>query len=467
MKLIYSTLRSFIALLSIMSLLLILQESQAQTKNGLKLLKSSNLDGAFSEFQKDLNTDIAKIAAKYNIGKIYADEAFSNHNLDSAYHYLTAAAADKKKLKADNRKKLEKIDEGVRYMKKLTRDVAKSAGAQADEAGSVAAYNHFLSYYEGADRVLESKMSKARNALAFKEAKEINTTQAYEDFVVTYRKSLSKYTPGIFKKAQRKHFEHYIRDKSWSGYDAFAEKFKYNVYVRDSLKDLFHQARKYNTLNAYKGFADANPDSPYAKIAADSMAAIIGKGGSLNDYEVFLMAHPKHEASSDMWMTFYKKFLQENGKDKMKLFKYTYEDFPHGEMLDKQLNAQHAKSEEEEWRIANSKRTFESYHDFINLFQMSDKMLEAQDGMQRAIVKDSILSQHSYFVENFPNNAETPSMWMRFYGMYKDQNGEDSVIRFARDYPEFPDPKLLEKEKTEAIARVRAKKKAKATAGKK
>jgi len=247
-----------------------------------------------------------------------------------------------------------------------------------------------------------------------------------------------------------------MREKSWDAYDDFAAAHPYNVYVRDSMKTKFDRVREKNTLEAYKRFSNEYSESPFVKIAADSIAAMTLKSNNIEDYEYFVTKYPKHEGGGDVWMKFYKMFIQKNGKESTKMFKYSYEDFPHKEMLEGDLGEYEKKSEEKAWRYAQAMKNFEDYHTFINEYPLTDHLQDAIEGIYQVTVQDSVLSQHEYFVDAFPDHTRTEEMWLRLYGMVNDQHGEKAILVFDQKYPDFPFMETLKEDKEAIIEKRKA-----------
>ena len=435
----------------------------AQIKTGIKLLNKGDYAEAMSAFETDLTGDeVAKIIAHYNIGKIYFAEDFGGHNLDSAFYHVNTAGLLQKKMDNSNRSKLSKADADYRMQRTNLRKIVQAAYKQYAAEGTLEAYDHFLTFYEGADRTSESKMSKLRNSLAYKKAVEEDSPEVYEAMLEKYRTNMSKKSPDAYKKMQYKHFESYIREHSWADYDAFAEAFPYNVYVRDEARGDFEKAKAKNTVHAYKTFVKLFPESAYVHMAANEMASLLIRGNNLDDCEYFVINHADHERVNDVWKRFYQLYVKQNGRESIRLFKYTYTDYPFQKQIDKDMNSYDKDAEDKAWMIAKSKNSFDSYHEFYNNFQLSERLEEAASRMYDIIVPDSSITQYSFFVDSFPVHEKTDSMWMKLYRLYVGTNGPKSVLRFEKYYPDFPFKEALAADKEKAIEIIRKEKKAKA-----
>ncbi|MGB1207016.1 MAG: hypothetical protein ACPG5B_15325 [Chitinophagales bacterium] len=436
------------------------QTVYSQAKTGVKLLAKEDYEGAFAAFQTDLNSDgYEKIVSQYNIAQIYMSEAYANKANDSAYVYIVKAEKNYNAVPYDNKKKVQKIDANVKNIKRLKREIAKAAAKMAEETATIDAYNHFLTFYKGAERVAESKIEKLRNIAAYKTAVEIGQAQAFEDLLATYKDSYKKKNKNLYVKIQKKHFEHYMREKSWDAYDDFAEKFTYNVYVRDSMKTNFDKVRAKGNLQAYKDFIMQYSESLFVKIAVDSIAAETLKSNNIEDYDYFVGMYPKQEDCDDLWLKFYDLYKRKNGKESIKVFKYTYVDFPRPEVVDAELKKNDSESEKRAWMMTKSKNGFEDYHTFINEFPLTDHLQDAVEGMYKIIVKDSVISQHEYFLDAFPKHARSEEMWERLYGMTSDQFGDNAILVFDKKYPDFPFKNKLKADKKAIIEKRKAKKK--------
>ncbi len=439
--------------------------TNAQVKNAVKILQKGDAEGAFSAFQQELNAEKIdeQVIAQFNIGKLYATEDFSQHNIDSAYHYLAMSELTQKKMSFDDRKKLSKIDENIRLLKKTKREVTKAAYERADAEASMAAYTHFLTMYEGSDITSENKITKKRNELAYKEAETMATAKAFEDLLNEYGASMRKKSAAVYKDSERRHFEYYMRENGWGSYEKFATKFPANVYVKDSTKIEFDTALKKNTLHAYKVFLQINPDCEYARVAVDSIAKHTLSSNSVEDYEFFVTKYPKHPEGAPVWAKFYDMNLQKHGKEGLMVFKYNYPDFPDKERLEKDLAQHNKNSEVDAWRKAKYDNNFESYHDYLQWFPKGPNFDNAINGMHSSILSDSLVNEYDYFVKSFPYHEKTDSMWMHLFRIYTKQNGERSVLAFDQVYPDFPHKDFLQKEQAIMREKIRASK----TGGKK
>ena len=431
----------------VLSLLSLSISVNAQSKDGLKHLSKGKLDDAFSAFQTDLGDKNYDMLAKFNLAKVYFHPDFSGKNIDSAYHYIKTVIESSRKLDYNLRKKITKMDPSFNGMNKVRRDIVKAAYEKTAEAATLEDYNHFLTFYEKGDRTLESKIAKKRNTLAFKYAKGEDTFGAYDELLKEYGSNMAKKNPDLYKKAQLRHFETYIVENGWNAYDTYADKYKKNIYVRDSFKMDFDRVRRANNLKSYKGFTLEYPTSTYTNIAADSLASFALRGGTITDYEYFISTFPEHDRADEIWMKFYELYVRLNGKESIKQFKYTYEKFPHKDRLERELIMHEAKTEDEAIAKAKESNNFWDYHDFIQMYQMSSRLPEAIEGIYSVIKESGNLYEYEYFVTSFPKHAKADTMWMNFYELYKKEHGKKSIYRFERQFPEFPFKEILAADK--------------------
>ncbi len=412
--------------------------AQAQIKDGLKAVKKGDMDAAFSAFKADVGTEYVELVAMYNMAKLYMNPEFSNHNIDSAGALLSRAIAGRKGMPSDMRSKLSKMDETFSSVKTVKKKAARAAYALAEEENTVDGYNSFIKYHWEGDRALDSKASKSRNKMIIAQTKAINTPAAWEELMTEYGANMKKKTPAFYKRAEMSLFETSMRQNGWNTYDAFAKKYPKNVYVKDSSRVEYLAARDKNNLHAYQTFVDIYTESTYVNMAVNDLAEHTAKENTIDAYSKFLTTYPKHEKADDLWLKFYKVYKQGAGAEEIKLFKYEYENFPHKDVLEKDLAVLNSDQEETDWRKAKAEDTFEGYFEFIQNHKMGKRLEEAKTEIYDELKDSDSEADLSYFVQSFPKHEKANDIWEKLYEKFKNDYGLDKLQGFLDRYPDFP-----------------------------
>jgi predicted Zn-dependent protease len=153
--------------------------------------------------------------------------------------------------------------------------------------------------------------SESRNAIAWDEARKANTAAAYESFWTRYNESCQRYSPVIYAQAERELFESAMRQSEWADYAIFANKFPNNIYVQDSAAAIKMQIAIFkNSLEGYKKYLQAYPQSPFAKIALDSVFAHIERERPLEELDFFVRNYPQSIHIQAVWKILYQEFCK-------------------------------------------------------------------------------------------------------------------------------------------------------------
>ena len=133
-----------------------------------------------------------------------------------------------------------------------------------------------------------------RNKLAFTAARNLNTSDAYRQFLTTY--------PGASQ-----------TNEAHQHYD----------------ERLFYELTAEHSASAYASFISAYMESPYRSRAEDSLYVLSTPGKTVNEYYAFAKKYPGNKNASQSWMKMYHRYLDENGADSFKKFMADYPDFPY------------------------------------------------------------------------------------------------------------------------------------------
>lgn len=241
----------------------------AQYKQGFKNLESGQLEAAYAIFSGPYADETNMVCNQYGLAKLYGNPAFSRFNADSAYAQILRAEKSFRKLDYKSRKKLEKTINSteIRNTKKGIIEVAYS---EIEKNPSLEAYNNFLKSIKRPPYKIKTNASKARNKLAYAQAMQENTLDAWKDFQ-RYNGSLKTHNPGLYKKGQEALFQAYFRENSWALFDSFALKYPNNPYVLDTgAKDFVAIANK-GKKKIFENFNKKHPESLFVEISKDTI----------------------------------------------------------------------------------------------------------------------------------------------------------------------------------------------------
>lgn len=381
------------------------------------MLAGKDYPGAANAYRAGLADEQEAAQCLYGLAKVFADSSYAFFQLDSAYDYANQSLEAYRKLDYKARKKVQK-QFSSNDINAFKREVEERAFLQLQQQNTLAAYEAYMQRYRKAPYKLRRDAEYGRNLLACHLAKEENTAAAFEHALARYGASMKEKTPAIYKQVQMGHFEAYIREHSWALYDTFARLYPDNAYVQDTLKTAFGQLQGSGDLQAFKRFARAHGQQPFALLALDSLASLLLASDNLREQKAFIHSYPGHGRIREIWQRYYEVFKIGNGTvHGLKRFQREHPDFPFPERLEPDIR-------------------------------------RAIDNEAAEVLAGEDYERCREFIETYPQHKQAAEVWRHFYGLYLKRDNSLAAIRhFEAIYPAFPYPELFEQDIQAAIRR--------------
>lgn len=391
----------------IVCLLFMVQLLPAQADRALKLIEQGKYAEAEPLLRSSLDDQREQVVGYYGLAYLYSEPEFSNFRLDSAYRYIELSRAAYKALDYKDKGKISK-DLSSSEMGRRRTVILKAALEQAEEANTLAAYQHFIDHFPDSGSRYEGKAQNARNRLAFEAAQAEDTEFAYSQLLEKYGDDLKSNSRSLYDAAQKLQFERYIDQQGWAAYWDFAEQHPDHIYVRDSLFKEF-QELWYGPVTDYRDFIANYPEAPLTRYAIDSLGMRLSEQADTVLSRQFITDYPQHQAWDKVYGTWYESLkVRFRNMSDLERFKTNNPDFPYPERW----------TADAEYFLDNSYSKLEV---------------------------GKALGAFRAFIDKNPDYSKIDSVWMRYYLTYKmERPGVENLDRFLQVHPEFPFPDRIE-----------------------
>ncbi|MDR1761511.1 MAG: hypothetical protein LBR55_03575, partial [Bacteroidales bacterium] len=231
-----------------------------------KLLWEKNYDKLEKQITIALKNQPDNFVYLQVYAKLLAADEYTNQNLYQAYGQLVRALMLYPQAKPAEQERARKWKVTSANLKKDLDSVCVKLLAIAEKQHTVAAYNDFLSACPKCSKVTVEKAQQQSAALAFEQAQQENTFDAYHRFVISYPR---------------------------------AEKYSEAVALRDEIA--YNTALTSTSPEALKIFIDRYPNSEFIDEARQRFYKLsfesLTNQGSFDEYEKFVRSNPKNEYS--------------------------------------------------------------------------------------------------------------------------------------------------------------------------
>jgi len=232
--------------------------------NYLKLIEKKKYAKAEKKINKGLSKTPDDIGLNYSMATLLIERKFKDYNSEKSYEFLIKSKSiyerltDEKELKSLNKVPINKTTYDA-----YTDTICRCALEDATSKNDIETYQKFLDFYKTAPFQYKEKATENRNGIAFKTASDINTVDAYQNFI-------SKYPDAIqINEARKKRdalaFENAKTIDNIESYKNFISKYPDAVELNQAWERVnelaYAEATKENTSYAYKKFIDEYPHS--------------------------------------------------------------------------------------------------------------------------------------------------------------------------------------------------------------
>lgn len=238
-----------------------------RSKKALKDLSQGKFEDVIVTLTKDLAKDSLNPSTHYIYSLLYTKPAFFGYNVDQAHSYILKSARIFESMETKQKSGPEKL--GINASTILHQKILIDSLAydEARQRHTIDAYEYFMATYHDADQ--KALAEAQRDILAYDEALRKNTWQAYERFFTQYpgakqvREARSRYDRLIF--------EDKTKGKSLASYRKFLSDFPDTPYRSMAEKAILEMAAIDNHPTSYTRFLQEFPNTTWRKLVLDLM----------------------------------------------------------------------------------------------------------------------------------------------------------------------------------------------------
>ncbi|MCQ2605788.1 MAG: OmpA family protein [Bacteroidales bacterium] len=208
-------------------------------------------------------------------GLMYADKQYPGYDNDKAYNYLATAKSEYGKFSAAEREKYSKYVTPKKIQKELD-TVCARLYEMTIHSNSIAICNSFLKNYKRASDDQVNGVRAYRNMLAFSDACQENSVEAYQTFISKYADA-SEVSVAI-KRRDKLAYEQTIAKNTCDAFLVFMKNYPNSEYASDIQKRyvdrVFSEKADGGSYRDLELFVKTNPQNPMAPIAIRKMMEI-------------------------------------------------------------------------------------------------------------------------------------------------------------------------------------------------
>lgn len=257
-------------------------------QKGFERLRIYDYFAAKSYFEKELRKKTA--GAAYGLSIIYSTGNNPFYHLDSARVYILIA--DSMINIAGDKLKESYAESGITVSAIAAQKdtVCQKAFERASHAFTVADINHYMKKFRFCGRHQEA--TKLRNKAAFRDAKEINSSNAYQEFILVYPDAEDHDEARLLY--EERLFEEMTLNKSIESYKQYLLRYPEGAYKQEAEKMIFQLSTIGKTPEEYDAFVKRYPGSYYANEAWRNLYKISFRDFTEENYRAFLNAYPDY-----------------------------------------------------------------------------------------------------------------------------------------------------------------------------
>jgi hypothetical protein len=261
-------------------------------------LKVLNYFEAKALFEKSLKKQ--RSAASFGLATIYYRTDNPYHNLDSAYKYVLIAEQTYGTQSEKNKEKFKNY--GFDYLitvelrRKISTEFYKIAVKNNDEEG----FQNFLDLHPWA--IERHDAIKKRDSIAYLEARKVNSSVAFENFLLKYPDS--EYSKFVWE----------------------------DFYLKQ-----YQEKTKKGTVSEFLSFIENHPKNPYKKDAEDRVFEIQTSPNTIESYKTFITSFPQNRNSETAWRKLYQLYMFDYSTTRIEQFKKEFPNYPFKGELDNEM----------------------------------------------------------------------------------------------------------------------------------
>ncbi len=236
----------------------------------------------------------------YFIANCYWNRFDRTMYLDSAYRYAMQAAQREVFIKPSWERKLAAAGYSISNLMRLIAAIEEAAFERAQAQGSVAAWDHFLSFYPTAQQHAEAQA--LRTMARFEE---ILSTDVQDFDHLEQLLPEVKLMPAIRQRFEQVMYERFASNGSAEAFRQFAERFPESAYASQAQAHFyrlrFEQACAEGTAAALLQYMKDFPQSPHAMDADRQLFELLGADNQVQGYLSYITQNPDGRYVDRAW----------------------------------------------------------------------------------------------------------------------------------------------------------------------
>ena len=260
----------------------------------LNRIQKAYIDRDFEKLEKlilkSIEKDTLNPGARYYYSVLFLDTTFNRFSIDSSSFFIEQSLEDYNQSGAEIYDDLADVGLTIDQLTRQRGLVAARAFHRADTTNQISGWKDFMerfSYSELLDQAIYN-----RDSLAYEDASEEHTWEAYKAYFETYPNS-------SFVSRAKEHyqvllFKDFTKDDKTESYIAFLKKHPDTPFRNQTEEIIFERTTVFNKRSSYLQFVKNYPKSHLVKKAADIAYFLTGDKSS-TDQEVFRL-HPNADS---------------------------------------------------------------------------------------------------------------------------------------------------------------------------
>jgi outer membrane protein OmpA-like peptidoglycan-associated protein len=311
-------------------LLLVINESFIAQQSLIHLFEKKKYDRLEERIIKDFEKiekgkmDVLDPRLYYARALLFNEKEYNLFQTDSAYKNLVISKnilvkCSDEKLKSDLTENL--FD--VNLINLLMKTICENVLIDLRTKNSEDSFNSYLNYYKEGDADVSKIVIALRNKLSFDKAREINTIEGYQDFLVKYPNA-GEISEAILFRNQLA-FNESEKNNSVADYKMFIQKYPQAIQIPTAWEKIylleFEDCKSRNYSTAYYNYLKDYPKSPYfnevKNLSFESEYQETVVAGDIESYKNFVLKfgreNPKKKIALDSLYNYYNSIRNYSG----------------------------------------------------------------------------------------------------------------------------------------------------------
>lgn len=283
---------------TILSVLICCQVKAGNPEKGFERLRVYDFFKAKEYFEKSLKKN--PVPAAYGLGIIYSSNNNPFYHLDSARVYILLSDSLYPTLKEKYRLRYAAFGFTRESLSLLKDSLCIKSFQAARQMASVERLNHYMEKFSFCN--FQEEALELRNAVAFQEVRNENTSIAYKRFIDTYPDA-SEYTEAKNRYLERQ-YEENTDEQSLASYENFLKDFPENPYRTQAEQKVFQLSVPKGTIKELVAFIKKYPSNKNVPDAWREIYRISMLDFSEKAYHKFLNDYPEYPFRNELEMDY-------------------------------------------------------------------------------------------------------------------------------------------------------------------